>query len=178
MPENSLPFELDPMATYAEQIVTIKKGGGTIALIIGIWLLAIILIALLLLLNIPFNLLLCFGLAFGAFWLSNKFNVEYEYIITNGTVDIDKITNKSTRKRILSFDLKNTTRLEKYTPAALMGINSKEILIACNRNDNAYFIAATKNGVSNINLVFAPNEKLQKEILKHAPRFLTSNVFK
>ncbi|MBQ6848052.1 MAG: hypothetical protein IJO62_03960 [Clostridia bacterium] len=178
MADNSFAFEQNSMATYAEQIVAIKKTGGAVAAVFGIWLLALVLIILLLLFNIPLNLLLCFGVAYGAFWLTCRFNVEYEYIITNGIVDIDKIVNKSNRKRVMTFDLRNTTRLEKYNPAAIIGINQKEILFACNKDANSYFISVDKPSGGSVNLVFAPNEKLQKEICKTAPRFLTNNVFK
>ena len=105
------------MDTFFEQIISIRKSGKAIAGVIGIWLLAFILSAALLLFPIlgSLNLLLIFGILFGAFKLSTLFNVEYEYIITNGTLDIDKITNRSARKRILTLsflrfqDLKNST---------------------------------------------------------------------
>ena len=166
---------------FFEQIVPIKKSAGTWAAIIGLWFVAILLIAFLFLTNLlgSFTLILCFGVGYGAFWLSNKFNVEFEYIITNGTLDIDKITNKSSRKRILSFELSQVTRLEKYNPAAITNINKKELVIACNpQKSDTYFITANRTGKNNVNLVFAPNKKLQSAIEKFAPRFLTNSVFK
>lgn len=166
---------------FFEQIVQIKKTGKAFAGIIGIWLLAFVLIAFLLLTFIlgPFTIILCCGLGYGAFWLSSKLNVEFEYIITNGTLDIDKIINKSSRKRILSLELSQVTRLEKYNPAAVTNINEKEIVFACNRQDeDAYFITAERTGKKSANLVFAPNVKLQSAIEKFAPKFLTHNVFK
>ncbi len=166
---------------FFEQIVPIKKTAREIILIIGIWLLAALLIAFLLMTYIlgSFSAIICLGLGYGAFWLSTKLNVEFEYIITNGTLDIDKITNKSSRKRILSLELSNVTRLEKFNPAAITNINSKDIVYACSKTEeNAYFITADRVGKKNANLVFAPNTKLQSAIEKFAPKFLTHNVFK
>ncbi len=166
---------------FFEQIIPIKKSGGTWAAIIGLWFVAVLLIVFLFLTNLlgSFSLILCFGIGYGAFWLSNKFNVEFEYIITNGTLDIDKIINKSSRKRILSFELSQVTRLEKYNPAAITNINQKEIVVACNPQEtDAYFITADRAGKKSVNLVFAPNKKLQSAIEKFAPKFLTNNIFK
>ncbi len=167
--------------TFFEQIVAIKKTGKEYAAFIGIWLLTAIIVFLLFITNIlgPLTLILCFGIVYGAYWLSTKLNVEYEYIITNGTMDIDKIINKSSRKRILSFELSNVARLEKYNPAAVSNINNKEIVIACNPPEgNSYFMTAERQGKGNVNLVFAPNKKIQSAIEKFAPKFITNNVFK
>ena len=104
------------MDTFFEQIVTMKKSGKVIAGIFGIWFLAFILSVALLLFPVlgSLNLLVIAGIIFGAFKLSTRFNVEYEYIVTNGTMDIDKIVNKSSRKRMASFELSGVSRLEKF----------------------------------------------------------------
>lgn len=172
---------MENLDVFFEQIVPIKKSVGNLIALVGLWLVAVILIVFLFLTNIlgSFSLILCFGIGYGAFWLSNKFNVEFEYIITNGTLDIDKITNKSSRKRILSFELSQVTRLEKYNPAATSNINQKEIVVACNPQEpGAYFITADRTGKKSVNLIFAPNKKLQSAIEKFAPKFLTNNIFK
>ena len=43
---------------------------------------------------------------FAAFFLFSYLKVEYEYILTNGVLDIDAIYNKSRRKRLFSGDLR------------------------------------------------------------------------
>ena len=91
------------MDTFFEQIIPVKKNGKAAAAIIGIWLAAFI-VCFLLIMFMPFlgtfSLLLAAGALFGAYKLCTRFNLEYEYIVTNGTMDIDKIINKSSRKRI------------------------------------------------------------------------------
>ena len=166
---------------FFEQIVPIKKSVGNWTALIGLWFVAVLLIAFIFLTNLlgSFSLIFCFGIGYGAFWLSNKFNVEFEYIITNGTLDIDKIINKSSRKRILSFELSQVTRLEKYNPAAITNINTKEIVTACNPQEpNTYFVTAERTGKKSVHLIFSPNAKLQSAIEKFAPKFLTNNLFK
>lgn len=76
------------MDTFVEQIVVKKKGGKEWAIIAGILVAALILAALALLLG-PFALLLIAGIGYGAYWLITSQNIEYEYSVTNGDIDID-----------------------------------------------------------------------------------------
>ena len=171
------------MDTFFEQIVSMKKDGKAIAAIIGIWLLAVVLAFLLFTIGMQFigalSLLLVFGLFYGAFKLSTRFNIEYEYIVTNGTMDIDKIISKSSRKRVVSFELQTVSRLEKFTPAQLNNINPKEIVAACNLNDpEAYLMVSSKEGKGNIVLVFAPDERVRGAIIKFVPKFIANSAFR
>lgn len=168
------------MDTFCEQLISIRKDTKTIITYIGTWVLGvavslfIILFMLLGALSVP----AATGIIFLAYWLTSKLNLEFEYIVTNGTMDIDKIVNKSYRKRVLSFELSNVTRLEKYNPAALNGINKKDIVFACNTDlEGAFFLAAQRDGKGNAYLVFAPEDKVKAAINKYAPKYITSGIF-
>ena len=171
---------------YFEQIVRIKKTPKTILTVVGICALALILTYLLFVVIIPLIpalssivIFICVGIIYGAYWLCTKLNVEYEYIITNGWMDIDKIINKSARKRIIGFELSNVTRLEKFNPVAISNMNKKDIVFACNENDeNAYLLIAEREGKGNAVVVFSPSEKTQTAIMKFAPKFITNSAFK
>ncbi len=169
------------MDTFFEQIVAIRKNGKAIASLIGIWLLAFVLTALLFLTMIlgSLTLLVIAGLLYGAFKLSGLFNIEYEYIVTNGTFDVDKIVNKSSRKRIMSFELSTVSRLEKYNGAQLNNIDAKKVLTACDTSDeNTYLLVSEKEGKGVQYLVFSPNEKMQSAIVKFLPKFIANSAFK
>lgn len=169
------------MDTFFEQIVSIKKSGKKIALIIATWVLAVLLCGIIFLFSSLLGglmFLLMAGVIYGAYKLTGNLNVEYEYIITNGTMDIDKIVNKQSRQRILSFDISKTTRMEAYKEGLLVGVDAKNIVIACNKEDeNAYLLAYEKNG-KQMNLVFSPNEKMQNVIVKYLPKFISNSLFK
>lgn len=167
--------------TFFEQIVTIPKTGKTFAAYLGIWLLALILCMVVMLVLSAFlgslALLAAFGILFGAYKWSSTLNVEYEYIITNGTMDVDKIINRSSRKRILSFDLAGVSKIEKYNPNA--PTNPKSLVIACNTNDtDAYFMVAEREGKGNVELVFAPDERIQSAVKKFVPKYISNSAFK
>ena len=169
------------MDTFFEQIVSIKKSGKAVALFCLIWILALTLCAFLLLTGILGMLtpILIIGLGYGAWWLTAKLNVEYEYIVTNGTMDVDKIINKSSRQRISSFELANVERIEKYNPHLLQNVKKENIVFACNQNDpDAYLLVASKEDTKVNYIVFTPSDKLQTAIKKSLPKFLSLSAFK
>lgn len=168
------------MDTFFEQIIYIKKKGSAIAGIVGIWVLAFILTYLLFIYPIlgGISFLLICGILYGAFKLSCRFNVEYEYIITNGTFDVDKIVNRSSRKRMLSFELSTVSRLEKYNPNLIANIDKNKLVFACNETDEAYLLVAEKEGKGSSYLVFAPDERLKGAIVKFVPKFISNSAFK
>ena len=91
------------MDTFFEQIVTIRKTAKTWLALFGITLAALILACLAFLFLGSFGLLIVAAIFYGAYRLYMFFFIEYEYIITNGSMDIDKIIAKNSRKRLLSF---------------------------------------------------------------------------
>ncbi len=170
------------MDTFFEQIVSIKKNGKLIAALIGIWLAALLLCFLVFLYSGYIGsifILLMAGILYGAFKLSGMLNIEYEYIVTNGTFDIDKIVNKSSRKRLSSFELSTVSRLEKYSPNMLGNIDKKRLVFACSEtSENAYLLVYEREGKSAEYIVFAPNEKMQGAIVKFLPKFIANSAFK
>ncbi len=169
------------MDTFFEQIISIKKTGKTVAALIGIWLAAFVVCFLLFFTGFfdMLTFLLIAGVLYGAFKLSGLLNIEYEYIVTNGIMDIDKITNKSSRKRVLSFELQTVSRIEKYNPSLLNSVNSKDVLIACNQDDkDAYLMVSSTEGKGTNYLVFAPDERLRSAVVKFVPMFVANSAFK
>lgn len=170
------------MDTFFEQIVAIKKNRKTMTLYMAIWLLALALVVLDFLL-MPYlrSLFIIFlaGIVYGAFKLSSMLNIEYEYILTNGSFDIDKIVNKSVRKRAASFDLAIVSRLEKFALSQIENIDPKDVVYACNENDpEAYLMVYQKDGKKPVYVVFAPNEKMKNAIIKFLPKYLANSAFK
>ena len=106
-------MELD---NYKEQLIKIKTTKSVLAGKVIIWLFAVVLAAVLLFMALritPFLMLLSVGVLFLAFKLCATMNIEYEYLCVNGSFDIDKIINKSARKNVISFNLKDVESIEK-----------------------------------------------------------------
>lgn len=163
------------MDTFFEQIVVIKKTPKDLALLGILWIvaLAISVFAFLYLSGIGVVIMaLC---VYGAFRLSNNFFNEYEYLITNGIMDVDRIIAKSSRKRAVSFDLTKVDRLEKYNPNIKITGNFKKQVFACNKNDENAYLLTAENG--QILLVFSPDERIKSAIVKYVPKFLSNSAF-
>ena len=169
------------MDTFFEQIIPIRKTGGAMFAVIGIWFLALLLSAILFLFPIlgNFSVIIIFGILYGAWKLTSRFNTEYEYIITNGTMDIDKIINKSSRKRMCSMELSGVSRLEKFNIGLINNLDKKMLVIACNLDDpDAYYMVCDREGKGAIHVVFAPEERLKGAMVKFIPKFIANSAFK
>ncbi len=166
---------------FFEQLISLRKTGGDWAKVCGIWTLAILLAAaIFLFLPIPlFSLLAIAGIFFGAYKWTQRFSIEYEYSVTNGTMDVTKIYARSSRKYELGLDLSKVERLEKYDPSKEIHGNYKKTVFACDRDDtNAYFMVVTEEAKGSRALIFAPNDRLKKAIAKGLPKFLALSAFK
>ncbi len=171
------------MDTFFEQIVSIKKSGKAIAIFLSVWTFAILLCLFLLFFGYgfigPLAPILIIGIGYGAWWLTSKLNIEYEYIVTNGTMDVDKIINKSSRQRVSSFELAKVERIEKYNPHLLQNVKKENLVFACNQDDSdAYLLVASPEDTKANYIVFAPSEKLREAIKKSLPKFIANSAFK
>ena len=111
------------MDTFVEQIVAKRKGGKEWAIIFG----SLLLCVLILVFAVPFlftsflSILaaaLIVGLGYGEWWLITSQNVEYEYSVTNGDIDVDQIIARRKRKRIVSVVGNKLEVLEPYNAAS------------------------------------------------------------
>ena len=163
------------MDTFFEQIVKVRRTGGQVAGIIGILLLLFVVLFALVFIALPyigsFVVLLGFGACWGAYKLIQRSSVEYEYIFTNGDLDVDKIIARSSRKRVASVKCAAVERYGKYNPAARPSDSVKKIYMCCDADDPEakYLIAPTKKE-GTVMIVFAPDERLRGVIEKAIPR--------
>lgn len=112
--------------------------------------------------------------------LWTSLNVEFEYSVTNGDLDIDKITAKKRRKKIVRVKLKD---FEYFAP-----LDDKHISVAEDKSvnkvidvssdidsPNVYF-AIYFNNSEKICLLFEPNEKMIKNFADYIPRSLNHTL--
>jgi hypothetical protein len=109
----------------------------------------------------------------GEVFLLRRFNVEYEYVFTNGDFDVDKIINKSKRKRTLSVNVNQfiimvpvmnkdyAREIESFTK--VFDISSGVV------NENTYAAIYELSG-SRVKLIFEPNQKMFDAIRSYIPR--------
>ena len=156
------------MDSFCEQIVVIKKTTKTTLLKILIWAFTIIFSCIVLLLTpkFPPALLVAAGILYLGYKSSIKFNLEYEYTSTNGSVDVDKIINKTTRKNIISFECKEVEFVCKFESDKTY---KNKLLICTDQLDDAYLFTVNSKGIK-YDLVFSPNAKLLDSFKHYIPR--------
>lgn len=164
------------MDTFVEQIISIKKTGKTWAAYALIALLTILLMTAAMIFLGKLFIVIDALILYGAFKLYSLFNIEYEYIITNSTMDIDKIIAKSSRKRVVSFDLTAVQRIDKFTGIVSSDV-AKNCFFACNQKDeNAYIMYYKQEGKPLKAFVFAPNEKMIDGMKKFLPKHICESL--
>lgn len=117
---------------------------------------------------------------YGAWVLITRRNIEWEYILTNSALDIDKIMAKKGRKRVLSVDLADAALIANiedndhnhaYKNAHDSGTKIMDFTGSKTFND-VYFIDIQVDGERRL-VLFQPTSKMISEIKKFNPR----NVF-
>lgn len=99
------------MDRYDERIIKGKTGAGAIAVLVLSVLIAILGLVLMLLFPPIGFFILAIGIVAGVFAKDNT-SIEYEYIITNGDIEIAKIMSKKRRKLMKEIEASNVTRVE------------------------------------------------------------------
>lgn len=148
------------MDTFHEQLVAIKPTLSIKLTKIAIWGAGVIIAVLSVLFGLKITPLLFFigaGAIYLAYKANTSFNTEYEYIFTNGTVDVDKIVNKSSRKRVVSFDCKNIEEVVKFND------KKPEInrFLCTDDYENAYVFKVSAESLGKCEVVMSPNEDIK-----------------
>lgn len=111
------------MDMFVEQLVSRKKGAREHLIVYGTLFAALLIVVCLggfLLLTtgflvLPFLLAVLVG--WGAWWIIGSQSVEYEYSVTNGDIDIDRIVAQRRRQRIVAVAGKRIESLAPYRAA-------------------------------------------------------------
>lgn len=160
---------------FKEYLVKREKGKKEICLTVLLYI-AALLLAFVCMNFIPsiggIEALLAVGCLYGAYWLSSKFNREFEYIVTDDCIDIDVIYNASSRKRLISFSVKDVEVLASAKDANYSSRLKEEydaIIDATTARADAdvYFAVLEKNGKTLIKL--EPPYEVLEELKKFAP---------
>ena len=152
---------------FKEQIV--KKEPNTMDSLkkAGIIILAVILILLAFNFIPPFAPVLSLAIGFGAYMLMSFLNIEYEYVFTNGDLDIDIIYNRSRRKRLMTVNMKEIevmAHIEDKVHAGDFSSAQETLDYSSGKpNENTYAFLTTFRS-KKVKVIIEPNEKLLTSI--------------
>lgn len=167
------------MDTFSEQLVTrsttkadtIKK----ILISIAAILLATVLMWLSIVLGFYSLILLVFGVLIGGVWLVSNMDVEYEYIITNNEMDIDKIIGRRKRKRMITLDLKSAEDFGTYPAPSEITVDAT-VHATTGLEKNAHYLLVQHGSYGKVMLIFNPNEKTREAIMQEVPNPLRIKI--
>ena len=171
------------MDNISEQLVRINKTPKDLFLAGSIWVCAFFLVFLFVVFGLNnsyflgFMILFSVGVIFGAYKLSKMLNIEYEYIVINRDLDIDKITAQSSRKRLVSIKLNEVLEFGEFTVQTAQKLANRhfdEKFICCNPGEAAHYLTYKHPKKGMVLLVIAMNERTKTEALKSIPRTVIS----
>lgn len=165
---------------FIEKIVARKKTSKDYLIIAGVIVGGIAAIVAVNILNYYVNItfmlpLLVVGVIYLLYILISNMSIEYEYILTNGDLDIDQIISRRKRKRVFSCPAKNIELMGKVGSDDWRDANRGSYkLLDCSQfmqSPDNWFITANYKG-QRLLVVFAPDER----ILKNMKRFNPSKI--
>jgi len=166
------------MDTFVEQIV--KKRVRTVDIILkyGVVFFGVLLILLLCLFAAFYNMLLfaAAGVGYIIYFTIKNMNIEFEYAYTNGTLDIDKIIGKRKRRNVVSLECRDVQEFGRHSPALLANRGIQSVINACGYTDNDDYYVIFINGGKKTLLLFTPDERMQKNVVKTMNKVAIKNV--
>jgi hypothetical protein len=163
------------MDVFMEKIVTRKKDGKDYLITFGLIIGSIVLMMFILTVQFlaQFMLVIIVGIIYLDIKIITGRNVEYEYLVTNGDIDIDKIIARRKRKRIFSancksFDLVAKVTSNDFTPQ-IQSVKNRLVYSSTITQDNVYFISMRYKGENTV-VFFEPSEKMLNNFKKYIPR--------
>jgi len=126
---------------------------------------------------IPFaglGLLLLFGICYGGYFLLTNLDCEYEYIVTNGDIDIDKIVAKRKRMRLITAKANTFEAFGEYNGSTPPAAEGATVVNAAGINefggDTKTCYADFKHAsAGDVRLIFTPEEKVIEAITPFLP---------
>ncbi len=109
---------------------------------------------------------------FGGSYLIKGMNLEYEYILTNDELDIDKIMNKEKRKRLLTLDLKEINvmaHIDDGVRKPEFERAQKTIDVSSGEKGPDTYVIVFMNKNDLTQLILEPNKEMQQAMFRRSP---------
>jgi hypothetical protein len=163
------------MDTFVEQLVKKAPDGKTTALKVLVAFAMVVLCALCLLamfMGFAFAIMVAAGVIYGGIYLITGFDAEYEYIVTNGEIDIDKIIAKRKRKRLITAKASKFDSFGKLSGAKEPSKDATVVKVDGTGTGagESYYADFTHSAMGSVRLIFTPDERVIEGIVPYLPR--------
>ncbi len=169
------------MDTFVEIMVKKKKTMKDFLLMMGCSLLSGILFFIMFFIVMPafsafasIIFLAIAGIVYGAYKLIKSFNVEFEYVLTNDEIDVDKIIDRKRRKRLTVVKLRTLDgfglcRDSRVLRGYMNDSNIKKVYACTDKDDEGVYYALYPEKEGKTLLLFNPNDKILDAVKKFNP---------
>ena len=158
---------------FKEQLIKVEQTSTTSAKKTGIIIAAIIVaIAAFTFGGTFLGPLVVVGVFIGASYLVKGMNLEYEYILTNNELDIDKIMNKERRKRCFTVDLNEINimaHVDNGMKKAELDRAQKTIDVSSGQKGPNTYALVFMHENTLTKMIFEPNDDLKQLIYRQVP---------
>ena len=170
------------MDTFFEQLVKIQKNAKEKMVIALIWIACFIIVAFFITISFLIKNAFIFAVPLALLMilitihLNSRLNLEFEYINTNGEIDIDCIINKAKRQRMATFLCSSIEKIERFDQSLhKQGQNGyANIYFACSKDTQNYAITVrSKKGAYTV--VMNPSEEFIESMKKFLPYHIKNN---
>ncbi|MFT3950732.1 MAG: hypothetical protein QM689_01995 [Oscillospiraceae bacterium] len=110
------------------------------------------------------------GMIYGDIYLMAGMSVEYEYILTNGEIDIDKIIGQRKRKRLVTFRLGAALSFGKLESEQKLDPSHTVIDASGGGEDETYFVEISDKTYGAAYVLVSPNEELLELMRPFLPK--------
>ena len=175
------------MDIFVEQIVKKPADGKvwTVRIIIGLAMGVLTAVSLFVTLFIMpiLGLAMMFGVFWGGFRLITNSDCEYEYIVTNGEIDVDKIIAQRKRVRLITAKAPAFEAFGEYTDNTPDTDSDVTVVNAVGVNESAaetktYYADFKHASAGNVRLIFSPEERVVEAITPFLSSQLKYNMKK
>jgi len=163
------------MDTFIEKIIVRKKTTKDYLIIAGVLLGGLVLFFALQLVTFlrPFFIIVAAAIVYFIYQVVIGRNIEYEYIVTNGDLDIDMIIAQRRRKRIFSANCKDFDIVAKlkggYNDRRVSDVSKKIEAVSSIDSDDVYFATLMYKGERTA-VLFEPDDRMLKSFKTFIPR--------
>lgn len=167
------------MDNFCEQIIKKERSNGDTAKMVIIIVLMVLIDGVCIFftfLHWYILLMLAFSVTWGGIWLLKGINVEYEYIVTNNEMDIDKITGRRKRTRMITVDLSKTEDF--YTYSDRDEKFDTTVYATSGLETDAYCLIVLHSDYGKVRIIFNPNESTREAIAQEFPFTLRTRLNK
>lgn len=149
------------MDHYNEQLVAKSTDSKDILkrVAIGIGLLLVIMISAfgMAMFGMPMLIIVPIGGCYLAYILFTGTFTEYEYIVTNNEMDIDKIVGRRKRKRLITVKLSSVSQWGEYEGDAIAA--DATVIAADGKGQNDKYLLANHDKYGKVAVIFTPSEE-------------------